>query len=510
MDQTVGADAAAVLPSWEAALPRLNADDVARQRRWTPHVERLRELGPRLATALPGVLRRWWPFAAPEGRVQKLRVTDAEGGERTLDLDRFPLRIGRSEACPLQLPHPKVSTEHAELQLERGQLFLMDLRSTNGTRRNGEPVTPLTPVPLERGDAIDIGPFRLSVLGADEPEGAFRFAVQAGGARPLSAGAAFRLTEPSDRWVRVRWAGETCFVRLSAPWMRACWQRLSDVSPETGGDVHPMEEGAAQFVVYEIARALEEELEQPVELAGWLTTAEAQKAGAGEALWLEVEAKISTPNEPMLTTLLFPVPEPAPARWFDGWTDLAWAATVCLGLIRLSLADWRRVEVGDALLPDVWWPEGWTGESAPAKGDLGPAFLRLQRSWNGARLMRSEAGVKLRLDTLWLNTPGGDWLMAEEDSPGEAQSLAVKDLELQIAIELDRFPVTVGEIQRWRTGEVLPLRHGPADPVRLVVETGLQRRVLAEGRVVLLDGKLGVEILRILTTLEDGRGEPPA
>jgi flagellar motor switch/type III secretory pathway protein FliN len=124
--------------------------------------------------------------------------------------------------------------------------------------------------------------------------------------------------------------------------------------------------------------------------------------------------------------------------------------------------------------------------------------------------MRSEAGVKLRLDTLWLNTPGGDWLMAEEDSPGEAQSLAVKDLELQIAIELDRFPVTVGEIQRWRTGEVLPLRHGPADPVRLVVETGLQRRVLAEGRVVLLDGKLGVEILRILTTLEDGRGEPPA
>ena len=506
----MGADAAPVLPSWENALPRLGADDVERRRRWASQADRLRILGPRLAAALPKALQRWWPFAAPEGRVQKLRLTDAAGADRTLDLDRFPLRIGRSDACPLLLPHPKVSTEHAELQLERGQLFLMDLRSTNGTRRNGEAVTPLTPVALERGDEIDIGPFRLTVLGPDDPEGAFRFAIEAGGTRPLPPDGAFLLTQPSDRWVRVRWAGETCFVRLSAPWMRACWQRLSEVRPEASGDVHPVEEGAAQFVVYEIARALEEELKEPVELAGWLTTAEAQKAGAAESLWLEIEARISTPTVPILTTLLFPVREPAPPRWFAGWADLAWPATVCLGLIRLTLADWRHVEVGDALLPDVWWPEGWTGESAPKQGDLGAAFLRLQRSWNGARLLRSDAGVKLRLDTLWLTTPGGDWLMAEEDSPGEAQSLPVQDLELQIAIELERFPVTVRELQRWRVGEVLALRQGPADPVRLVVETGLQRRVLAEGRVVLLNGKLGVEILRILTQIEDGRREPSA
>lgn len=506
----MGAEAAPPLASWEAALPLLQPDEVERRRRWAPQAERVLALGHRLATALPRALRGWWPFAAPEAGAQKLRVTDAAGQERTFDLDRFPLRIGRSEACPLQLPHPKVSTEHAELQLERGQLFLMDLRSTNGTRRNGEPVTPLTPVALERGDAIDIGPFRLTVLGPDDPAGGFRFAIEAGSPRPLSPDAAFLLAHASDRWVVIRWAGDTFFVRLSAPWMRACWRRLSDVRAEEGGDVHPMEEGAAQFVVYEVARALEEELKEPVELAGWLTTAEARKAGAGETLWLEVEGKISTPTAPMLTTVLVPVREPDPPRWFETWSDLAWPATVCLGLVRLSVAEWRQLEVGDALLPDVWWPEGWTGASAPREGDLGPAFLRLQRSWNGARLLRSDAGVKLRLDNLWLTTPGGDWLMAEEDSPGEAQSLPIKDLELQIAIELDRFPVTVGELSRWRAGEVLTLRHGPADPVRLVVETGLQRRVLAEGRVVLLDGKLGVEILRILTQLEDGRGEPPA
>ena len=94
--------------------------------------------------------------------------------------------------------------------------------------------------------------------------------------------------------------------------------------------------------------------------------------------------------------------------------------------------------------------------------------------------------------------------MAEEDSvPVDAESLRVPDLPLQIAIELDRFPVTLGEARRWRAGEVLNLRQGPTDPVRLVLETGLLRRILAEGRVVVVNGKLGVEILRILTTFED-------
>jgi len=99
--------------------------------------------------------------------------------------------------------------------------------------------------------------------------------------------------------------------------------------------------------------------------------------------------------------------------------------------------------------------------------------------------------------------------MAEEDSlPGDSQSLPLHDLELQVAIELDRFPVTVGELQRWRTGEILNLRQGPDDPVRLVVETGLARRVLAEGRVVVVNGKLGIEIQRILTHFQDATKHP--
>lgn len=100
--------------------------------------------------------------------------------------------------------------------------------------------------------------------------------------------------------------------------------------------------------------------------------------------------------------------------------------------------------------------------------------------------------------------------MAEEDPLGAPtpSSLPVDDLEVQVAIELDRFPVTLGALQRWREGEILTLRQGPSDPVRLVVETGLQRRVLAEGRVVLVNERLGIEILRLLTRLEGAAPGP--
>jgi flagellar motor switch/type III secretory pathway protein FliN len=94
--------------------------------------------------------------------------------------------------------------------------------------------------------------------------------------------------------------------------------------------------------------------------------------------------------------------------------------------------------------------------------------------------------------------------MAEDDRvAAPPASLPVHDLELTVAIELDRLPVTLGELQKWAPGQLLTLRQGPQDPVRLVVETGLQRRVLAEGRVVVVNGKLGIEVLRLLTRLED-------
>jgi flagellar motor switch/type III secretory pathway protein FliN len=98
--------------------------------------------------------------------------------------------------------------------------------------------------------------------------------------------------------------------------------------------------------------------------------------------------------------------------------------------------------------------------------------------------------------------------VADDNPLPGTELLPVDDLELQVAVELERFPVALRDLESWRVGEVLRLRQGPGDPVRLVMETGLQRRVVAEGRVVLVEGRLGIELLRILATLPPGAPQP--
>jgi flagellar motor switch/type III secretory pathway protein FliN len=508
----VSADAVAVNPSWAGALPQLGPEEIARLRRTGPVAEQLRDWGRRFGAVLPKVLEGLWPLAGSDETVLRLVLHDPDRGDRVLDLDHFPTRIGRGEGCALQLPHPAVSTEHAEIQLTRGQVFLMDLRSTNSTRRNGQALLPLSPVALEPGDRIDIGPFGLSVRGL--LRGAEQgFEVQASAPRYRPEEALFAAAQPADRWARFQWAGQTALVRVSPGWVRACWQRVSNLPAGGPAPLDAMEEGAAQFVVAQIARTVGETLKVPVDFTGWLVPEEAKRAVHDEEVWLQSDVFLKAGGAELTTSVLVPAPEPRAAPWFDAWQDLAWPASVCLGLVRIKASEWNHVDPGDALLPDVFWPQGFAHRPRPA--DLGPAFLRVRRTWHAARLLASEAGVKLRLETLWLQTPGGDWLMAEEDSlPGNPsstdapQALSVRDLELQVAIELDRFPVTIAEIQRWKTGEVVSLQGGPEAPVRLVVETGMQRRVLGEGRVVIVNGRLAIEILRVLTTFEDAVPKP--
>jgi flagellar motor switch/type III secretory pathway protein FliN len=502
----VVADAAAQ-PSWADVLPRLTAEDVELRRRTGPLLERLWRWGPRFADALPRALAGLWPAESPEpaAPILRLELTGADIEPRELSFERYPVRIGRGEECKLHLPSPAVSTEHAELQVDGDQMIVMDLRSTNGTTLNGVPLTPLEPATMSPGDFVEIGPFVLTPRGLDAVDSRPAMAFRATAPFPHPSDRLFLTSHPADRWVRVRWAGETAWLRVPASWIRASWQRASDLPPRDGDDVDPMEEGAAQYLLAQITRALSRETGQDLDLSAWLTPEEARRAAAPEGSWLQSELRLRAEGAEVVTSVLFPAPEPEPLPLDETLAPLLWPATVGLGRVRITVSQWKGVDVGDALLPDLWWPTGWVGEATEPSEDLGPAYVRVRRLWHLGRLQRSEAGVSLRLESSWLDTPGGEWLMAEDDALGAAtpSSLPVDDLELQVAIELDRFPVTLGELQRWREGEVLNLRQGPSDPVRLVVETGLQRRILAEGRVTLVNDRLGIEILRILTRLED-------
>lgn len=87
-----------------------------------------------------------------------LRVVSGPGAPVN---QRFVLRegtsIGYSRRNDIRLDDEYVSGAHARIEHKPRQYILRDLKSTNGTKVNGQEVFPRSPCPLTHGDEIEIG-----------------------------------------------------------------------------------------------------------------------------------------------------------------------------------------------------------------------------------------------------------------------------------------------------------------------------------------------------------------
>jgi hypothetical protein len=81
-------------------------------------------------------------------------VIREDGAERTVDLTKETITIGRLGECDVVLKDSGASRRHAQLRTKSGTSTLTDLGSTNGTRVNGHTVQTQS---LEDGDRITIG-----------------------------------------------------------------------------------------------------------------------------------------------------------------------------------------------------------------------------------------------------------------------------------------------------------------------------------------------------------------
>src|SRR4051812_47786304 len=71
-----------------------------------------------------------------------------------------PLVIGRTPPSDVVIPDPGLSRQHARFTWDEHGLWVEDLKSTNGTKKNGELVTRAKILPR---DEIAIGPVMVSV-----------------------------------------------------------------------------------------------------------------------------------------------------------------------------------------------------------------------------------------------------------------------------------------------------------------------------------------------------------
>lgn len=95
-----------------------------------------------------------------EGQRVTARLVVVECGDLPLGVGHeYPLQpvttLGRGPTNSIVLPEPFASTDHALIVLRRGQWWLEDRQSRNGTLLNGVPIS--EPVVLTSGDVIGIG-----------------------------------------------------------------------------------------------------------------------------------------------------------------------------------------------------------------------------------------------------------------------------------------------------------------------------------------------------------------
>lgn len=90
------------------------------------------------------------------------------GGGDPIPLFKPRLAIGRRSSCDIVLEFPNVSSQHCELEFDRGYWQIRDLRSRNGVKVNGERVESKW---LQPGDEVTIAKHRYEIQYSPQGDG---------------------------------------------------------------------------------------------------------------------------------------------------------------------------------------------------------------------------------------------------------------------------------------------------------------------------------------------------
>jgi len=80
-------------------------------------------------------------------------------------LDKFPFTVGRNAESSLCLNSISISRKHANFLLRKDRLYLVDLKSTNGTKVNHKKID--DEAELEDNDVISFGEFEFKIHSAE-------------------------------------------------------------------------------------------------------------------------------------------------------------------------------------------------------------------------------------------------------------------------------------------------------------------------------------------------------
>ena len=192
---------------------------------------------------------------------------------------------------------------------------------------------------------------------------------------------------------------------------------------------------------------------------------------------------------------------PAPSNGIDFLKKAEWIRktahdfTVNLGQTHLPADQVALLEAGDILLVDktrIKLEQGKPIGKAEIYGDV------LRRGVIGISLVWDDDEIcKLNVESLYqegLKAMADATKKADEAQSETGGEGVLASIEIPIVIELARLKYTLDEMAGVREGQIIELKKSQPDLVDLSVDG----KVIASGKLVDIEGKLGVRILKIL------------
>ncbi|MEM9595543.1 MAG: FliM/FliN family flagellar motor switch protein [Acidobacteriota bacterium] len=520
--------------SWSSALPSAS-EDALRLRIFSRRLRRrLAALPADLPARLAQALGEVFPIEhRPRPRLGSVLV-HPDGERRALTLVRPRTVFGRDPGCDVRLPSPAVAARQCEVRLTPRGATLLALAP--GLSLDGAPVDSDRLRPLPAGAVLDLPPYRLLVGALGGEVETAKASVRVSGVAPWLGAEPLGALAPGCDWLQITSGDWRGVVAVPVAWLDLAAEVFGLDDPaekgsdgRSGGRPDGVDRSLLGYLASEVARRVTELVGVDGRVAGPFAAPQAEqllelddppRSGPRSGTWAMARVDTALGGTDAETAVVWREDAASPGP--PGLDDLEIPVAVDLGHTRLAAADLDALAPGDAILPDRWPSGTWPAPSveglpeapeAPPGNDAvglriaaaaGPrrASAVLQRDgdalvldiaspWapEAPELMEGDSMESPRTETTGTEPTGN------ETSVVQASEAAIGDgVEVTLGFELERLHVPIGELRTWREGETIRLDRGPDDPIRLVLRQRGGDRLLGQGRVVVVDGRLAVVV----------------
>jgi len=404
--------------------------------------------------------------------------------ERELVIEKEEYRLGRGADNDLVLPATAIATNHARIFLEHGQYLLEDLGSSLGTYVDRKRLQARQPHVLRSGDRFTMFPYSFTVRCKETWIPELQVRVSSPRARSMTW-EEFRGAATADAvayFVLVHPIGKAACLEARRSFLselvNLLLQPLGLEGAEAG--ITPSDDGLLEFVLLSVIERANRGLRFPLQYALASCSGPSRFAPDSRGIALAFSMQLSGLTEAFRLYLPYELLESMEAEAPAGAEvrlspAISFHFTASAGYVELTADELRRVEPSDILLftsdGELLFP-----------GDF-------SRGWKAAS--KKDNPWTLEIDNYFERS-----VLMDDTGKGEqaASGQAVPDfsrLTIRLHVVLGEKELTLTEANGLVRGTILELDRSKTDPVQLAING----KIVGDGELVDVDGRLGVRIL---------------